>query len=248
MISSKLEVWQIAENRLIEKLPDGSTAVFDTLTKTVHSINKTAAAAFEACRERQTVPQLATAMGEILNAPVTEEMALAAILELERAGLVACSGLLSAEPAQASRRSVLKAVGTVAATAAPLVLSLSMAEQSVYAQGAGSGTTTTTTTTTTAAPAASISNIAPDVYNGCASTAAGFVITGVNTHFSGASVVTFSLTSLTASNVVVNSLTSLTLTINNSNQAAIPSSVTVTVTTGSEVAVGNNLLQYEGCT
>src|SRR5271170_2750367 len=102
MIADSLQVWQIgAENRLVEKLPDGSTAVFDTLTKTVHSINKTAAAAFEACRDKVTVPQLAAAMQEILGSPVTQEMALAAIYELERAGLVACS-----RPVSASRRSV----------------------------------------------------------------------------------------------------------------------------------------------
>ncbi len=180
-------------------------------------------------------------MRDILKSPVTEEMALAAICELERAGLVACSGPLSMENGQASRRSVLKAVGTAAATAAPLVLSLSMAEQSVYAQGAGSGTTTTP------APAAIISDIEPDFFDGCVSLTGGFVITGVYTHFSGASVVSFSLGILTASNVVVNSPTSLTVTINNSNQSAAPSNVNVTVTTGSEVAVGNNLLEFEGC-
>src|SRR5580700_990790 len=138
MTSDYLVVWQAGvENCVIEKLPDGSTAVFDTLTKTVHSINKTAAAAFEACRDKRTVPQVAAAMQETLNSTVTEEMAMAAISELERAGLVACSGPLSTKRGQASRRSVLKAVGTVAATAAPLVLSLSSAEQSAYAQGTG---------------------------------------------------------------------------------------------------------------
>jgi hypothetical protein len=122
-------------------LPDGSTAVFDTLSKTVHSINKTATAAFEACREKRTVPQLATAMRETLESPVTEEMALAAVYELERVGLVACSGPTPEERLQASRRSVLRAVGTAAATVAPLVLSLSSAEQRAYAAAAGSGTT-----------------------------------------------------------------------------------------------------------
>src|SRR5450432_433071 len=118
MISDSLVVWQTgAANRLVEKLPDGSTAVFDRLTKTVHSVNKTASAALEACREKRTVPQLAMAMQEILGAAVTDEMALAAISELERAGLLACSGSRSTEGGQSSRRSVLKAVGASAAAA-----------------------------------------------------------------------------------------------------------------------------------
>jgi hypothetical protein len=262
MISGKLVVWQINENRLIEKLPDGSTAVFDTLTKTVHSINETAAAAFESCRDRRTVAQVATAMQEILKAPVTEEMALEAIAELQQAGLVACSEPLPIKQGQASRRSLLKAVGTVAATAAPLVLSLSMAEQSVYAQGAGSGTTTsttttsttttttttsttTTTTTTTAAPGVRLSAIAPNAIQGCNVTN-GVIITGVGTHFSSSSVVSFSSAFTTASNVVANSATSLALTITGPN-IGTSETVTVTVTTGSEVAVGTNILSFTPC-
>ncbi len=250
MISDRLEVWQPGvETRLVEKLPDGSTAVFDTLTKTVHSINEIAAAAFEACRDKRTVTQVAAAMQETLNSPVSEEIALTAIYELERAGLVACS-----RPVSASRRSLLKSVGTIAATVAPLVLSLSSAEQSAFAQGAGSGTTTTstttttTTTTTTAGPVASISSIAPSTVAGCDNTTNGVVITGVNTHFGNSSIVTFSNSHLSASNVVVNSLTSLTLTINENTDNPTPALVTVTVTTGSEVAVGTNILTFGSCT
>jgi hypothetical protein len=184
MISGELEVWQIRENRLTEKLPDGSTAVFDTQAKTVPSINETAAAAFQGCRDRR------------------------AAAELERAGLVACSGPLPGQKGQTSRRSMLKAVGT-------------------------------TTTTTTAAPTATLSGIAPNVFPSCTSIGAGFVITGMNTHFGGASVVSFSAGSLTLSNVVVNSLTSSTLNMTGP--------VTVTVTTGTEVAVGTNILTREGC-
>jgi len=264
MISGKVVVWQVCENRLIEKLPDGSTAVFDTLTKTVHSINETAAAAFESCRDPRTVAQVATAMREILKTPVTEEMALEAIAELEQAGLVACSEPLPIKPGQASRRSLLKTLGTVAATAAPLVLSLSMAEQSVYAQGAGSGTTTsttttsttttttttttstaTTTTTTTAAPGVRLSAIAPNAIQGCNVTN-GVIITGVGTHFSSSSVVSFSAAFTTASNVVANSATSLALTITGPN-IGTSETVTVTVTTGSEVAVGTNILSFTPC-
>ena len=132
----------LGERLIIEALADGSTAVFDTVSQTVHSLNASAAAAFEACREEKTAPQLAHAMEATLGQPVTEDLALAAVSELERAGLVACSG--SRRPEGSSRRSALSFVAAAAA-ALPVVLSLTVAEQKAYAGGAGSGTTTTTT-------------------------------------------------------------------------------------------------------
>ena len=39
----------MSTTRVIEQMPDGSTAVFDTETLTVHSLNAGAAAAFAAC-------------------------------------------------------------------------------------------------------------------------------------------------------------------------------------------------------
>ena len=78
-----------SEDLTIENLPDGSTAVFGAATESVHSLNAPAAAAFEACKERTTLPELARAMTTALASRVNEELALAAMAELERAGLVA---------------------------------------------------------------------------------------------------------------------------------------------------------------
>jgi hypothetical protein len=229
MISNGLEVWQVApESRLVEKMPDGSTAVFDTLTKTVHSINTTAAAAFEACREKRTLPQVATAMREVLDCPVTEDMALAAISELERAGLVACSG--------STRRSILKAVGTAAAAATPVVLSLSSAEQSAYAQGAGSGLP------------ASIDGDDSNAFCTNRSFQQGLDIAGHNTHFSSSSVVTFDVPWITVNNV--NAVSATLLLVSVTVGAGAPSGTGqfgATVKTGSETVKGTNIFFYNPC-
>jgi PqqD family protein of HPr-rel-A system len=92
-----------SENLVIEKLPDGSTAVFDSRSGAVHSLNASAAAAFEACRQSRTVADVARAMSDALDGPVTGDFARAAIWELEAAGLVECSGQAT------SRKSVMRA-------------------------------------------------------------------------------------------------------------------------------------------
>jgi hypothetical protein len=236
----------------IENLPDGSTAVFDRITQTIHSLHPLAAAAFQACREQKTIDEVREAMTLTLGADVSEASALGAIAELERAGLVAISELDGA-----SRRSMLTSALKAAGVAAPLVLSLTASEQAVFAQGSGSGTTTTTTTTTstttttttttTAGPAPTL-NIGPNTFNSCQSSS-NFDLGGVNTHFNNTSVVTFNNSQLSASNVVVESAISINLNINNNTQNNVNTQmVTVTVTTGSEVAVGTNILTLTGCT
>jgi len=238
MIPDNLEVWQVgAENRVVEKLPDGSTVVFDSLTKTVHSINQTAAAAFGACGNRQTVAQLATAMQEILELPVTEETALAAVYELEGAGLVACSGSRPPERREASRRSMLRTVGSAAAMAAPLVLSLTSAEQRAYATIAISG------------PVPSIN--ADDSNNVCTTASGPYTITiaGVNTHFSGSSIVTFpdasSWLSVAGAGVTVNSAILLHVSVTVGAGAPLSTGFfSVQVQTGSEIVTGTGLWRY----
>lgn len=82
-----------SRNLIIEKMPDGSTAVFDVATQTLHSLNPPAAAALEAFRARKTLPELARIMAQALSSPVTEDLALAAAAELERAGLLVSEGI-----------------------------------------------------------------------------------------------------------------------------------------------------------
>lgn len=130
-----------AKGYILEVLPDGSRAMFDKVTNTVYALDASAAAAFEACQEPVTLSELMEAMRRSLGKAVTEEVAWEAVAELKRSGLVNSSGPTE-ELRSASRRALLKAAGV----AVPVVLSLTAAEQRVFALGAGSGTTTTTAT------------------------------------------------------------------------------------------------------
>ncbi len=132
---------------IIEKLSDGTTAILDKDTKSVYSLNASAAAAFEACGNKASAAQIAQRMQATLGTPVTQEIALAAIAQLEEQGLVS-STLPEDVAAIASRRSLLKKIGAVGGAAVPVVLAMTAAEQRASAANAISGTTTTTTTTT----------------------------------------------------------------------------------------------------
>jgi hypothetical protein len=250
---------------IIEKMPDGSTAVFDEASQTLHSLNAPTAAAFEACRETKTLPELVSAMADALRTPVSEGLALMAVAELERVGLVTSEG---AAPANrlGSRRNLLRAAGI----ALPAVLSLTAAQQRAFASTTGSGVTTTDppTTTTTAAPTATTTTAAPTttttaapvpsltgltgsvVFQSYCPTDIG--VTGQNTHFAqGTTTVTF--TDLTTSgatiqtnNVTVASATQLTAIAMWNGGGAVGDTIQVTVTTGTEVVTGSIVITATG--
>jgi hypothetical protein len=226
----RLEVRQIRPNSFVtEKLPDGSTAVLDTATTTVHSLNLSAAAAFEACRETKTVPQLMQSMGEILGAPVTEEVALAAVSELDMAGLVSCSEPMP-EGDRASRRSLLRSMGTAAAVAVPVVLSLTSAEQRAYAVTANSGVPPSPPVILSATP-----NTIPPAIGAS-------WIAGLFTHFSPTSTVTCT-NGVTATVQWIGGSDWTHLSIVTS-AVGVPNGtlIDITVTTGAEVVTGTGLL------
>ena len=116
----------------VEKLPDGSTSIFDATSKTVYSLNATAAAAWEACGEASTLAQVVEAMQRSFNPGVTEETALEALLQLQEKGLVS----VAVPHSGPTRRSAMAAA---AALAAPVVLALTFAEQKAHAVVAASG-------------------------------------------------------------------------------------------------------------
>jgi hypothetical protein len=122
-----IEITSAASGCAAEQLPDGSTVVVETATNTVHSLDPLAAAAFHA--SARTTDGIAREMGATLGRPVTENEALEAIVELERAGLVTSS----VRP-DATRRALLRAAGI----AIPAVLTLTAAEQRAQAFVSGS--------------------------------------------------------------------------------------------------------------
>jgi Prealbumin-like fold domain/Coenzyme PQQ synthesis protein D (PqqD) len=136
-----IEVRRNPSELVTQTLPDGSTAIFEVPTKNVYSLNPSAAAAWEACASATRLSEIATDMSRRLSAPVTQDLAHAAVSELAAAGLVTLSG----EAVGSSRRDVLK---QVAGMTFPVVLVLTGAEQRAHAQVAASTPVTTTVLTT----------------------------------------------------------------------------------------------------
>jgi Chaperone of endosialidase/Coenzyme PQQ synthesis protein D (PqqD) len=138
---------QFATDRLtVEKLPDGSTAIFDERSKSVHSLNPSATIVWNACAGGATFSQVTAALVQH-RGPSDEQTALQAIVQLQQAGLVTAETPIAGLQIDMERRSILKSVGSLGAMAAPLVLTLTSAEQRAYAQQAGSRTTPAPTTT-----------------------------------------------------------------------------------------------------
>jgi hypothetical protein len=140
---------------LVERLPDGSAAVFDTTSEAIHSLNQTAALVWECCREPVAIADIADVIQRVTGLPEPRAVAEDALRQLERGGLVeACREDVAN---RASRRDVLLKIGGVsAAFLAPLVLTLTLTEQHAFARQAGSPGQTTSTTgapgTTTGGP------------------------------------------------------------------------------------------------
>jgi hypothetical protein len=125
-------------NLKIEKLPDGSTAIFDAGSKTVYSLNATAGAAWEASQGTNSLAGVLNSMQASYDPAVTEEIALEALVQLQEKGLLQ----ISETPLQPSRRS---AVAVAAGVLAPVVLALTGAEQRVFAMQSMSTTSAGTT-------------------------------------------------------------------------------------------------------
>jgi hypothetical protein len=134
---------------LAERLPDGSIAIFDSRTEAVHSLNPAAAAVLETCEEPAAVAHVAAVLEECTGGGAPAETALEVLGRLEAAELIVRA---PAAPALVlpNRRELLKRAGTAVALALPVILTLTGAEQRLYAQAAGSGFTTTAAPETTA--------------------------------------------------------------------------------------------------
>ena len=121
-----------ADGRIVNKLADGSMAVYDGHSKAVFSLNRAAVAAWEACRNQADMTQIVEAISLALEIPVTEDIARVAICDLEEAGLVTSSGAGGRLAGEASRRAVLKTVGAMGSAIA-FVCVLTASEQRAHA-------------------------------------------------------------------------------------------------------------------
>jgi hypothetical protein len=236
MAKTQLFQQMSARGFIVEKLPDGSTAIFDKVTNTVHALNASAAAAFEACHEPVTLSALTAVIEQRLGRAVTEDTALEAVAELERAGLVSASGTTE-ELRNASRRQLLKAAGV----ALPVVLSLTAAEQRAFAAQAVSAPTTTTAAPGTPEIVSATSQTnGHGLVDGCGDTVN---VVGSNTHFGGTTTVAL-VQAGTVESVFVTDSTHLAFSFLN---ATTSGALDFIVTTGTEVVHGTGFLTSEGC-
>jgi len=136
------------ESLCVEKLADGSTAIVDSRSKSVHSLNTSATLVWEACAKGATFAQIQafveTRIGTLVEADVIRQ----ALAQLQQANLIESESPHGLESIDLGRRSMLKRAGVAGALAVPVVLTLTAAEQKAYAVGALSGTTTPAPTTT----------------------------------------------------------------------------------------------------
>ena len=139
------------EQLIVEKLPDGSTCIFDHATKSVHSLNASATIVWETCHKPSTADGILAAMERHFGHGVDPDVVQLAIERLHRAGLICGEAPARSEPPIA-RRQALESIVAISGIVLPVVLTMSASEQRVYAQGTGTSPTTPATAPTTIAP------------------------------------------------------------------------------------------------
>lgn len=116
---------------VVKSLPDGSRIIVNSNNETVFAMNATAGAAWDACADPVTLAGVTEKMQRSFDSNVTQELAEAAVLQLEEKKLVTISGVAP----KTSRREVLAGLSAVAL---PLVVSLTVGEQKAHALNARS--------------------------------------------------------------------------------------------------------------
>lgn len=111
---------------VVNSLPDGSRVIVNSNNETVFAMNATAGAAWDACSGPATLANVTERMQRSFDPNVTEELAEAAVLQLQEKKLVKITG----DVPKATRRAVLAGLSAVAL---PLVVSLTVGEQKAHA-------------------------------------------------------------------------------------------------------------------
>jgi hypothetical protein len=124
----------------VEKLVDGSMAVLDYRTMSVHSLNASASVAWEACTQGASLAEVRRALETQGGRPVGEEIALSALAQLQQVKLITTDSAVPSLGAghhpgviDSARRSALLRLAAAAGIAVPLVLTLTASEQRAFA-------------------------------------------------------------------------------------------------------------------
>jgi hypothetical protein len=108
---------------VVQTLPD-ETLVYDLTRKKAHCLNRTTAWVWERCDGQTAVPDMASRLGDDLNAPVPEEVVWLALEQLEQAHLLRSRTPAPLAGTRMSRRSMVRQLGMGAAIAIPAILSI----------------------------------------------------------------------------------------------------------------------------
>jgi hypothetical protein len=136
---SEIRYAQVASTDLaVEKMGDGTTAVLDRRSMSVHSLNASASVVWEACGRGATLTQVRRALELQCGRPVEEEIAVGALAQLEQVKLIASDSALPAV-INSGRRSAMLRLAAAAGIAVPVVLTLGASEQRAFAFVAASG-------------------------------------------------------------------------------------------------------------
>ena len=101
------------DSLLIERLADGCVAIFDRSSRSLHSLDASASAVWEACAEGATLAEIAGALEEHFARPVEDEVLRSAIRQLQGAKLITSDEPLAAPPLVIHRRGLLRTFGAV---------------------------------------------------------------------------------------------------------------------------------------
>jgi hypothetical protein len=134
MQSAESRIWHSdIGSSLIERLPDGSVVICEQRTRNVHSLKPEAAFIWNNCADGATREQLSYSFTR-RTSDATPDAFDEILAQLESAGLIRTETPVHDAPSL-ERRSMLRKVAVVA----PVVLTLTAAEQLAYAKDSKSG-------------------------------------------------------------------------------------------------------------
>lgn len=109
---------------IISKEVEGELLIYDCERDRAHCLNKMAAAVWNLCDSRRSVPELTRAVSEVLGAPVHEIVIQLALKQLSVNHLLAEGYEIASLPVNLSRRALVRKLG-VGIALLPLITSLS---------------------------------------------------------------------------------------------------------------------------
>ena len=108
---------------VIHDLPD-EVLVYDQERDQAHCLNHTAALVWRACDGKLSPQEIAGKLTAELGAPVSQDVVLLALAQLEKFRLLEPSKISSSPYAAISRRQMVRTLGVAAAVALPLITSI----------------------------------------------------------------------------------------------------------------------------